>query len=90
MPKLVIARNGVVVNLVNSPDGDGVVEYAWRVADDVPVSVGDAFDPRDYQVDAVDTALLKVAFNHENRIRVLEGKSSITQAQFRNAVKALL
>lgn len=32
----------------------------------------------------------KVAFNHENRLRALEGKQSITAAQFANALKAML
>ena len=36
-----------------------------------------------------DVITLKVAFNHENRIRALEGKQAITAAQFKNAVKAL-
>jgi len=34
--------------------------------------------------------LLKVLFNHENRIRVLDGQPTITQAQFKNALKSLL
>src|SRR3954467_10024613 len=29
---------------------------------------------------------LKIAFNHENRIRALEGKAAITLAQFKTAV----
>lgn len=42
------------------------------------------------QVDGLDAALLKVAFNHENRIRTLEARAQITFAQFNDAVKALL
>lgn len=38
----------------------------------------------------VDIILLKIAFNHENRIRVLEGKAPITMAQFKTALNALL
>lgn len=41
-------------------------------------------------IDAVDIVLLKVAFNHENRLRAIEGKAAITMAQFKTAVKALL
>lgn len=32
----------------------------------------------------------KVAFNHENRIRALEGKSAVTAAQFGSALKVML
>lgn len=32
---------------------------------------------------------LKIAFNHENRIRALEGKAAVTRAQFLTAVRAL-
>ena len=35
-----------------------------------------------------DRISLRIAFNHENRIRVLEGKQAITLAQFKAAVLA--
>jgi hypothetical protein len=38
---------------------------------------------------AWDVISAKILFNHENRIRALEGKAAITAAQFRTAVKAL-
>lgn len=41
-------------------------------------------------LDTWDIISLKAIFNHENRIRALEGKAAITQTQFRNAIKALL
>jgi hypothetical protein len=41
-------------------------------------------------LDKVDLVALQVAFNHENRVRALEGKQAITLAQFKTAVKALL
>jgi len=37
-----------------------------------------------------DQVQFKILFNHENRIRALEGKQAITAAQFINGVKALL
>lgn len=37
-----------------------------------------------------DAIALKIAFNHENRIRVLEGKAAVTLAQFKTALRALL
>lgn len=45
---------------------------------------------KESSVDAVDMVLLRVAFNHENRIRALESKQPVTAAQFRTALKALL
>lgn len=38
----------------------------------------------------VGKVLAIVAFDHENRIRVLEKKATITKAQFLNALKAML
>jgi hypothetical protein len=59
---------------------------ALGVIQAVDVSVPIVRDP----ADAWDIISLKVAFNHENRIRVLEGKAAITLAQFKTAVRALL
>lgn len=43
------------------------------------------------QADSVLTHLLfKIAFNHENRIRALEGKAAATVAQARALVKAMM
>lgn len=64
-------------------------------------SVIDNYDPltptqaeTDYfkqlKIDAIDAVQLQIAFNHENRIRALEGgKQPITATQFKTAVKAL-
>jgi hypothetical protein len=41
-------------------------------------------------LDRFDLLNLKVAFNHENRIRALEGEQPVTQARFRTAMKAML
>ncbi len=40
-------------------------------------------------VDRWDDVSLRVAFNHENRIRALEGKPAITMAQLKTALKSL-
>jgi hypothetical protein len=40
-------------------------------------------------VDRMDVITLKIMFNHENRIRVLETKAPITVAQFIAAIKAM-
>lgn len=42
------------------------------------------------QENSMDQAAIKVLFNHENRIRVLEAKAAITIAQFVAAIRALL
>lgn len=48
-------------------------------------------DRKDSQVDGLRNAdLLKVILNLHNRIRVLEGQSTHTMAQLKNALKALL
>lgn len=51
-------------------------------------TLADAPPPPD-PLSSWDVITLKVAFNHENRIRALEGKAAVTAAQFKNAVKAL-
>lgn len=57
-------------------------------------SVIDGYSVATYNARAQDerdvaAALLKVLFNHENRIRALEGKAAITRAQFVAGVKSL-
>jgi len=66
--KYVIGKDGVVVNVVNAPEPE-VGEIAWLVDDAVVVSVGQPFDPKDPQIDAVDVATFRVLFRHENLIR---------------------
>lgn len=44
----------------------------------------------DDPIDQWDLISLKIAFNHENRIRALEGKVQITAEQFKTAVRAQL
>lgn len=41
-------------------------------------------------VNRLDQVAMRIAFNHENRIRALEGKQAVTAAQFIAAIKALL
>ncbi|MBR1145081.1 hypothetical protein JQ567_17470 [Bradyrhizobium sp. AUGA SZCCT0431] len=40
--------------------------------------------------DRMDAVQFKIAFNHENRVRVLEGKAQLTAAQFKTALNAIL
>lgn len=41
-------------------------------------------------VDKWDVVTLKVCFNHENRIRALEGKAAVTPTQFKTAIRNLV
>lgn len=45
---------------------------------------------KERQLDGFDALALKVLFDHENRIRALEGKQAASAAQFRAALKARL
>ncbi len=44
----------------------------------------------DDEVRGVDVVTLKIAFNHENRIRALEGQAPRTLAQFKAVLRTLL
>jgi hypothetical protein len=96
MSKFIVAQNGVVINIVNAPEEDPAMIYEMLVDDSYVVSVGDPFDPQDWQVNPntqwkqADYVSGYVLFDHENRIRVLEKKTQITQDQFKKAVKRLL
>lgn len=41
-------------------------------------------------ISRADKTIFKLLFNHENRIRVLEGKAAITKAQFISAIKSIM
>lgn len=45
---------------------------------------------KDITISAMDKVAMQIAFNHENRLRALEGKAAITVAQFKTAIRALL
>jgi len=55
----------------------------------IPAAILDTY--KGALADRLQTKLLaKLLFNHENRIRALEGLGSITAAQFRNALKNMV
>jgi hypothetical protein len=57
----------------------------------IPAANTDAQDRlKGMKINAMDQIAMRVAFNHENRIRALEGKQAATAAQFVTALKALL
>lgn len=45
---------------------------------------------KDARVEGMDAVLLRIAFNHENRIRSQAGQQSVTIEQFKAAVRSLL
>lgn len=68
--KFVIGQNNVVINVVNTPPADpNAPVYQWLVPDAQVVNVGDAFDPKDPQIDAMDVAAFRALFRHENLLR---------------------
>ena len=96
MSKVIVAQNGVVINIVNALPEDPAMVYEMLVDDSFVVNVGDPFDPKDWQVNPntqwtqADYVSGHTLFDHENRIRVLEKKTQITRDMFKNAVKRLL
>jgi hypothetical protein len=54
----------------------------------VPASVLDGY--KTSRISNANKVMLRILFNHENRIRALESKAALTQAQFLTALKAVL
>lgn len=67
--------------------GKEAVTRVWTVR---AKSAGELDADKGAAVDAIDALQLKIALNHENRIRALEAKQAVTAAQFRTALKAML
>jgi hypothetical protein len=63
---------------------DGVVIQRDETAEEIAARDEAAFQKE------LARGILKALFNHENRIRALEGKAAITIDQFRTAIKAIL
>lgn len=59
-------------------------------ADPVAFTEQDISAQKDLQLNAVQVVALKVFLDHENRIRAIEGKQSVTLDQFKTALKAKL
>ena len=81
-----IPRNALIPN---DPDNrDWAAYVSWLAAGNTPDPYvpPPPLDP----MDSWDIITLKIAFNHENRIRALEGKAAVTVTQFKTAVKAML
>ena len=86
-------RRDVIVQ--DNADGQGPFLAAWNLAGAIPadgdITAAMAGPRPDADVTGpINAAVLKVLFNHENRIRALEGKAAITAVQFVAAIKILL
>lgn len=98
----ILKSTGAVLECQTGDDGplDTLLQNAISAgftADQITVSVmpdADAYalikPPIRDALDSWNFITLKLAFNHENRIRALEGKAAVTVAQFKTAVKAML
>lgn len=80
----------------NEPTKIASEQELWDVLSQVfpagiPAANTDAQDRlKSAKIDRMDQVAMRIAFNHENRIRALEGKQAVTAAQFVTAIKALL
>lgn len=80
-------RGGVATNIISEAElGAVLAPYALRP---VSASVLDGYT-ESQAVKLTIEVVAKVLFNHENRVRVLEGKQPINANQFKTAIKALL
>lgn len=76
-------------------DGGGQYLAQWNLPGSPPTDTDIANAMAGPRPDAdvtgsINAAVLKVLFNHENRIRALEAKAAITPAQFVAVIKTLL
>ena len=79
-------RTGPVVAV-----GPERVTRVWSVRRMTPEELAKAEeDAKERKLNEVDVLIFRILFNHENRVRVLEGKAAVTAEQFRAAMKALL
>jgi hypothetical protein len=71
--------------------GETEVTTSYSVRDKTAQELADEADAaKEDRLKSVDLFVLKTLCDHESRIRVLEGKSAITLAQCRAAIKATL
>lgn len=73
--------------------GQAITIHADHVSSDYSVRLKTQIEldeDKQAYVDSVDMLVFKVLFNHENRIRALESKSTITAQQFKTALLGML
>lgn len=82
-----LAQGGTPTRIATEAElGEALAPYALRPA---ATAVLDAYKDSQAAKLTVET-VAKVAFNHENRIRVLEGKQPVNAGQFKQALKDLM
>jgi hypothetical protein len=67
--------------------GEAEVTESWTVREKTAQEIDDEKTSR---VNSYDRLAFEIAFDMENRVRVLEGRASVTRAQYRTALKARL
>ena len=74
-------------------DGDDLSTLVWldkQQARPTDAEIVAHVPPPPDPLSSWDAITLKIAFNHENRLRAIEGKAAITVAQFKTAIRAML
>lgn len=71
-------------------EDDHVAEIRRKVWTVRPKNADEIDAEREGRLDRLDVLALRILFNHENRLRVIERKPPITAEQFRAAMKAFL
>ena len=92
MARWLIGKNGTVLNVVEAPsakdaDGEGNDVLLDATGTGKP---GDTYDVKDIAHDRLDVVTHKIIFQLLNDVRVLKGQATITAAQYKNAIKALM
>lgn len=82
-----LANGGVPTRIASEAElGEVLAPYQIR-----PASAGVLDAYKNSQAAKLTVEIVaKVLFNHENRLRVLEGKQAVTAAQFKSALKDLM
>lgn len=78
------------VELIDGPTysvGASAVTEIWTKRN---LTAQELRDRKDAKLSAIDMLQFQIAFDMENRVRVLEGKAVVTAAQYRTALKARL
>jgi hypothetical protein len=82
-----LAAGGAPTRIVSEAElGEVLAPHSIRP---VRATVLDAYKDEQARKLTIET-IAKVAFNHENRIRALEGRQAVNAAQFRQALKDLM
>lgn len=79
---------GRIVNVVSAPDAVGDDVVVWIVSDGTAANVGDVFDAKDPQIDAMDVPSFRSLFRLENYCRQLNRALRASSTAANNAATA--